>query len=157
MSVFDQIGGILQQYADGRTPNDADVHAHYDQIAATVPPDQLGGVLGPALSQLATSVLGNRIGATAVQMPAPQRAQFVQTLLAGLTPTLLARLGVSPGIGADPASASPTDIGALAAHAKEERPEVFNRAMALYAEHPLLVKMLGTLAVAKVAQHLAKR
>ena len=47
--------------------------------------------------------------------------------------------------------------GSLAAHVQQERPEIFNKAMAVYAQHPMLVKALGAVAIAKIAQQLTRQ
>jgi hypothetical protein len=53
-----------------------------------------------------------------------------------------------------PQDASPQDVATVAAHAQADRPAVFNQAMEFYARHPTLVKVLGTLVIAKIAQQL---
>jgi len=63
-------------------------------------------------------------------------------------------IGVSPKVADDPRQASPEEVGKVAAYAKEERPDLFHRAMGFYAEHPTLVKVLGTLAIASIAKNL---
>lgn len=161
MSLLDQIGPLLRQYAGGNAAaTDAEAHAHYDQITAAVPPHQLAPAIGPALTTLPPDDVRDRVSASAAQMNAPQRGSLVQSILAGLGPqasSVLSSLGLSPSLATNPTSASPADAGALAAHVQQERPEIFNQAMAFYAQHPMLVKTLGAVAIARIAQQLTHR
>ena len=161
MSLLDQLGPLLQQYAGGQAARtEAEAHAHYDQIHAAVPQQQLRHVIGPALNTLPADQVRDRVEATAAQMTGPQRGSFVQSLLEGLGPqvsSVLSSLGLNPALAQDPSAATPADTGTLAAHVQQQRPEIFNQAMAFYAQHPTLVKMLGTLAIARIAQQLTNR
>jgi hypothetical protein len=161
MSFLDQLGPWLQQYVSGQpASSDAEAHAHYDQITAAVPPHELAHVIGPALTSLPAEELRTGVSASAADMTAPQRASMVQTMLAGLGPqvaSVLATLGLNPAMAHDPMQATSAEAGVLAAHVREERPEIFNQAMAVYAQHPALVKTLGVLAIARIAQQLTRR
>lgn len=161
MSFLDQLAPLLQQYAGGQPAvTEADAHSHYDQIAAAVPAHELATTIGPALTTLSPDEVRNRVSATATQMTPPQRGSLMQTMLAGLGPnvaSVLATLGLDPALAQNPTQATGADAGALAAHVQQERPEIFNKAMAVYAQHPMLVKMLGAVAIAKIAQRLTQR
>src|SRR5215831_15524660 len=131
MSLFDQLGPLLQQYAGGRAaPTEAEAHAHYDQISAAIPPHELAPSIGPALNTLPPAELKDRVSASAAQMSSEQRGSMVGSMLAGLGPqvgSVLSALGLSPSLAQNPASATPRDAGALAAHVQQERPEIFNQ------------------------------
>mgnify|MGYP006920645457 CR=1 FL=1 len=62
---------------------------------------------------------------------------------------------MDPSVASNPQAASAQDVAKVAAYAKDERPDLFHKAMEFYAEHPLLVKTMGTLAVAAIAKRLA--
>ncbi len=160
MSFLDQLGSILSQYQSGSTPDHAQAQAHYDEIAKNVPPNVLAQTIGPALESMDTQHLKEKITQAAAQMTPEQRSAFLQQILAGLggaggLGAALNRSGASPSVAADPASASPQDVGNLAAYAKEHQPEIFRRASEFYAQHPTLVKVLGTVAIASIARRLA--
>lgn len=161
MSFLDQLGPILQQYASGRpAATEAEAHGHYDQISDAVPAHELAPAIGKAFGTLTPQDLRDRVTASAAQMSTPQRASLVEQLLSGLGPnvaSVLATLGLDPALAQNPAQASGADAGTLAAHVQQERPEIFNQAMKVYAQHPMLVKMLGALAIAKIAQQLTQR
>jgi hypothetical protein len=159
MSFLDQLGPLLQQYTGGRAAStEAEAHTHYDQITAAVPPHELAPVIGPALTRLSPEDLRERVSASATQMSASQRGSLVQTIIAGLGPnvaSVLSSLGLDPGLAQHPADATGADAGALAAHVQQARPDIFNQAMGMFAQHPALVKMLGAVAIAKIAQQLS--
>lgn len=159
MSILDQLGSILNQYQGGATPSREEAHAHYDEIAKSVPTDVLAQTIGPALESLDTAHLKEKITQTASQMTPDQRGAFLQQILAGLggaggIGAALANAGASPSLAQDPTTASPQDVGSVAAYAKEHQPELFRRATEFYAQHPTLVKVLGTVAIASIARRL---
>ena len=161
MSLFDQLGPLLQRYAGGQAAaTDAEAHNHYDQITAAVPPHDLAPSIGPALTTLSPTDVRDGVSASAAQMTPQQRGSMVGGILEGLGPqvtSVLASLGLNPSLAQNPGSATPADAGALAAHVQQERPEIFNQAMAFYAQHPVLVKTLGAVAIARIAQQLTRR
>ena len=71
--------------------------------------------------------------------------------------TVVRTVHLSPSLAQNPSSATPADAGALAAHVQQERREIFNQAMAFYAQHPMLVNTLGVVAIARIAQQLTRR
>lgn len=161
MGFLDQISGVLEQYRGGDNIGREQAHRDYDTIATTVPSSVLGSVIGPALSSLGTQEVQTRVLNSTNEMTPPIRGQFLQRLLtavtgAGADPTaMLSQLGLDPNIARQPEQASPAEVAKVAAHVQETKPDVFNQAMQFYSEHPTLVKVLGTLAIAKIAQHLS--
>ncbi len=160
MSFFDEIGSILNQYESGAAPDREQARAHYDEIANAVPRDVLAETIGPAVGSLDSAHVERKIEQSAAAMTPDQRGSFLQSLLAGLgagtaLPAILARIGASPAVATDPTRATPQDVAKVATYAKDNRPEIFQKAMAFYAEHPTLVKVLGTLAIASIAKNLA--
>ena len=171
MSLFDQLGGVLSNVMGGNL-NEQETHEHYDQIASRVPQDQLGAAIGPAMANLDSEDVQQRVSNSASQMNPQQRGNLMQTLLGGLGGSasslgglgglsgglggILSQLGISPSVQNDPQSASPDDLGKLAAHAQTNAPDVFHQAMSFYSAHPTLVKALGTVVMTGIARHLAK-
>ena len=160
MSLFDQLGGVLSNVMGGNL-SEQQAHDHYDQIASTVPQNQLGAAIGPALASLGAGELQQRISNSATQMDPQQRGNLMQTLLGGLGNAgnvggLLSQLGISPSVQNNPQSATPDEVGKLAAHTQANNPDLFHEAMSFYSAHPTLVKALGTAAIAGIARHLAQ-
>ncbi len=182
MALLDELGGLLGNITGGSL-SEEETHAHYDQVAKTVPRQQLGAAIGPALSGLDTQDVQSRVANSASQMSPQQKGSLVESLLgalggasgggggtlggvlgalggagggaAGGLGGLLGQLGIDPSVAQNPQSASPEDVGKLAAHAKENDPGIFQQAMSFYSQHPTLVKALGTVAIAQIARHLA--
>jgi len=160
MAIVDQIGNILSQYTGDSTPDRDQARAHYDEIANAYPQEELASVIGPAVGQLDTPHLERKIEQSAEQMTPSQRGSFLGTLLGGLgsgasLPGILGSLGASPSVAADPATATPQDVAKVATYAKENQPDLFHKAMGFYAQHPTLVKVLGTMAIASIARNLS--
>lgn len=162
MGFLDQIGGVLEQYTSGANVSREQAHADYDKIAASVPPNVLGSIIGPALSSLGANEVETRIRNSASEMAPPARGEFLEKLLgairgAGGNPsTVLSKAGVDPSVAQQPQSASPDVVARVAAAVHKSHPDAFNAAMSFYNEHPTLVKVLGAAAIAKIAQHLTQ-
>lgn len=161
MSFLDEIGDVLNRYQEGTGASSREeAHAHYDQIADKVPQSVLASTIGPALGTLESPEVERRVSRSAAQMTPQQRGGLLGSLIGALPAAgglsgLLSRIGVPPTLAQNPEAASPEDVGRVAAYTKDNHSEVFNRAMGFYAEHPTLVKVMGTLAVAAIAKRLA--
>lgn len=161
MGSLDMISDLLNRYASGSgATNRQEAREHYDRIVEAVPPEVLAPVIGPAVGSLPQDQVETRVRNSATEMTPGQRGSFLQTLLSGLGSsgegirTVLEQIGVSPKVADDPRQASPEEVGKVAAYAKKERPDLFHRAMEFYAQHPTLVKVLGTMAIASIAKNL---
>ena len=162
MALFDQIGGLLSNVMGGNL-SEQETHDHYDQIAQNTPPQTLGTAISSALGGMNTGDVQQRVANSAAQMSPQQRGGMMGTLLSGLAGSggmgsiggLLSQLGVSPGVAANPQSATPDEVATVAAHAHANNPGIFQEAMSVYSAHPTLVKALGTVVIAQVARHLA--
>ncbi len=164
MAFLEQIGGLLQQYASGTTTlNREQAQSDYDTISSAVPTNILGSVIGPALGSLGNAQVEERIRHAASEMTPDTRGQFLRHLLSTATGdstssgSILSQLGIDPTVRQQPAQASPDDVAKVAAHMHQTQPDAFNQAMAFFGQHPALVKVLGTLAIGKIAQHLHTR
>ena len=160
MSLLDQLSGVLSNVMGGNL-SDQQAGEHYDQIHNSVPQNQLAAAIGPALASLGGGQVQQSVTNSATQMDPQQRGNMMQTLLEGLggggnLGGLLSQLGISPSVQTDPQTASPDDLGKLAAHAQANNPDVFHEAMSFYSAHPTLVKALGAAAIAGIARHLSK-
>ena len=160
MSTLDPISDLLLRYGVGDGPaNREEAREHYDRIAGAVPEDVLASVIGPALGSLPPEQVETRVRNSATEMTPQQRGGFLETLLGGLGAggglrSVLDQIGVSPQVADDPQQATPEEVGKVAAYAKQQRPEIFDQAMAFYAKHPTLVKVLGTMAITAIAKNL---
>lgn len=165
MSSRNPIDELLRRYGLGDGPaNREEAREHYDRIAREVPEDELASAIGPALETLPVDQIETRVRNSATEMTPQERGGFLETLLGGLGAsqggglrTILEQIGVSPRVAENPQKATPEEVGKVAAYAKQERPEIFDQAMAFYAKHPTLVKVLGTLAITAIAKNLFQK
>jgi hypothetical protein len=164
MSIFDQLGGLLNNYVNGQgAQSRQEARDHYDQIYPNVPQDTLGSIIGPALASLGTQQVRERVYNSATEMNPQERGDFLQTLLSGFLnsgvslPGLLGQLGVNQEVTRNPALASPDDIAKLTTYAQETNPSVFHQAMRFFASHPELTKVLGRMAMSAIIGRLAQR
>jgi|GEM_PF-1943836 len=162
MSFMDQIGSLLNQYGGGGgATSREEARQHYDQIASAVPPDLLGSVIGPALASLGSDQVRERVYNSATEMTPQQRGGFLGTLLNGLSSSgvdigaMLGRLGIGEDVAKNPESATPEDVAKVATEAQQTAPSIFEQAMKFFADHPTLVKVLGTMAIAAIAKKLS--
>ena len=101
MSFMDTVGDLLKQYESGAgAPSREQAQEQYDQIANNVPKDVLASTIGPALGDLDTQELEERIRRSAAQMDPQQKANLLGTILRGLgasaaLPDVLRQIGVS--------------------------------------------------------------
>jgi hypothetical protein len=169
MGWMGQIGSLLEEYAGG-TANPAQTDAHFDKVASAAPTSAIAGALAgamrsdqtPAFGQLAGQLFGNSSG--------DQKANVLNELIAAAGPMLPSLLGNSPisgmlsqvlGSGGQitPAQAQqipPDVVQQIASHAEKQDPSIVDRVSGIYAEHPQLIKTLGSgvlaIALAKFAQ-----
>jgi hypothetical protein len=120
----------------------------------------LRSVIGPALSSLGTDGVREQVANTASSMDEQQRTGLARTLLNGLASegidSILKRLGINPSVADNPAAAEVEDLAKLAAHAHENDHGLFNRAMEIYNEYPLMIQTLGAIAIAAIITYLTQ-
>lgn len=174
--AFD-LGSLLQQYVGGANAAPANVNNHFDQAAQNASPDLLSMGLSALFRSNDTPAFGQLAGQLFGQSNPNQQAGMLNQLIAGMGPGVLASLiggsaggglgailgqltggGASPSV--SPAQAStltPEQVQVIASHAEQNNPGIVDMISSFYAEHPTLVKTLGTaalsIAMAKMAEH----
>jgi hypothetical protein len=149
MSLLDLAGGLLQQYlGPNATQPNAAADQHFDQISRQAPPDVLSQGLAEAFRSDKT----------------PPFPQMAADLFARATPeqkqALLSMLGMSGAAvptSASAAGASPAAVQSTLEQAQKHDPSIVDTVSDFYAQHPQLIKTIGsaalTIALAKMAQH----
>lgn len=161
---------ILKQYAGDAAAPQGDVHAHFDEVAQTASPADLGGGIAAAFRSDATppfgQLVGNLFGNSNSQQQAGMLNQLVQGLGAGglgsVAGGVLGRIfgagNAATTITAEQASRmSPDDVAAIAAHAEKQDPSIIDRMASFYAEHPTIVKTLGAAALGIAMRNMSRR
>lgn len=168
MTLLDQLGNVLEQYAGTSAQNPANAAEHFDQVAQAAPQGLIAEGLSAVFRSEQTPSFGNLVGGLFSQSNPDQKAGLLNHLIASVGSGNLAQL---PGAGIlsslltagqreiTPQQAqniSPEVVQQLATHAEKTDPSVVDKASAFYAQHPTLVKTLGgaalSIALAKVAE-----
>jgi hypothetical protein len=151
MSIFDQLGGILNQYSSGNTPPPEQAPGHFQQVATQIPRSQLGGLLTNIFQSPETGTFGDNVSQMYGQSNPQQRAGILSTLLHGVGPEILSRFGLPTFASGTPAQVSaeqaqqisPEDVKHIANHAQQQNPGIVQQAGEFYSQHPQLVQALG--------------
>ncbi len=167
MGWLGALGGIMEQL--GADKSHANAEQGFDQISGMLPQGALADGLAaafrsdqtPPFAQMAAQLFGNSGGG--------QQAGILNTLLATAGPMVLSKLMAGGGLssltsilggamgGGGPvprlteeqaAQISPEDVQELAQHAEKHDPSIVDQLSSIYAEHPALIKTLGSAALA---------
>lgn len=173
MNWMDMVSGLAQQYGGGATPPANQVEQHYDQVAQAAPTSALANALSgmfrsdqtPAFGQLAGQLFGRSGGS--------QQASVLNSLLASAGPAVISQMlsgGSFPGLSSilgggasrqispqEAAQVSPQEVQDLATHVEKHDPSVVDRVSEIYAQHPAVIKTLGSAALAVALAKIAQR
>jgi hypothetical protein len=168
MGLLDSVSDVLKQYAGGGNASSANATDHFDKVAQAVPQDAIADGLSAVFRSNQTPAFGNLVGNLFSQSNGDQKAGLLNQLLSSVDPSALTGLagggalasllggGAKPITPDQAQNISPDLVQQLATHAEKTNPSIVDRASAFYAQHPTLVKTLGSaalsIALAKVAQ-----
>lgn len=160
MGIFDQLSGVLQQYAGGSTPaNNQDALNHYDTVTAQAPQSSVADAISAVFRSPQTGTFGQNISQIFSQSNPDQRAGILGQLLNSVGPGALAGLGgMFSGSQVSPQQAQQVDPAAveqMANQAEQHDPSIIDRAGSFYAQHPTLIKALGAGAAVLAMKHIA--
>ena len=167
---------VLEQYSNRAATTPSPVaDDHFDEVARGAPPDVIGQGVADAFRSDRTPAFGEMIGQMFGHSNPEQRAGALNQLLRSVGPGVLATLGggILGRLGArtsaeppqvTPQQASqltPEQVQEIANHAEQHDPSVLDKLGGFYAEHPQLVKTLGsaalTIALAGIANRMRGR
>jgi hypothetical protein len=166
------LGNLLQKYLNPSAAPSADASAHFDQVAQHASPEVMGQGISDALRSDQTPPLGQMVSSIFSNANPQQQAGMLNQILGSLGPGALSSLsggalgglagalgGARPQITPEQASQlSPQQVQDLANHAEKTGPDIFDKLGSFYAQHPQLVKTLGsaalTIALAKMANRM---
>ena len=167
--AFD-LGGLLQQFlGSGSGQPTGNVEDHFEQIAQNAPPQVVSQGLADAFRSDQTPPFGQLVGQLFSQADPQQKTGMLNHLLGSLGPTALAAITGSGALGwlrgqgggqpmvaeQDAAQLTPEQVQQIASHAEQHSPGIVDQMSSFYAQHPMLVKSLGsavlTVALAKMA------
>jgi hypothetical protein len=162
------LGNLLQKYLNPSSAPSADASAHFDQVAQHASPQVMGQGIADALRSDETPPLGQMVSDMFAKATPQQQAAMLNQMLGSVSPGVLASLGGAAGALATTGAASvtpqqasqlsPQQVQDIANHAEKSNPDIFDKLGSFYAEHPQLVKTLGsaalTIALAKMANRM---
>jgi len=165
MTLLDGLKGVLAQYASGTaSPQDAD--AHFSQVAQSADAGTLASGIAAMLRSDQTPPFSQLIGQLFASGSLEQKAGMLSTLLSSATPEQRARLSaLIPGLGSGTTQVSsaqaggvpPDAVSSLAHTIEQQSPAIVDKMSGFYAQHPTLVKTLGTaammIAMRRIAEH----
>ena len=169
------LGSLLSQFTGGG--NSANASDHFQQVSQSASPDLMSQGLSAMFHSGQTPPFGQMAGQLFGQANPNQQAGMLNQLLSGMGPSVLASLVAGSGGGAlsailgklTPGAATPAaitpeqasqltpeQVQVIANHAEQHSPGIIDKMSGFYAEHPGLVKTLGsaalTIALAKMAE-----
>ena len=160
------LGNLLQKYLNPAVVPSADASAHFDQVAENASPQVLGQSISDTLRSDQTPPLGQMVSDMFAKATPQQQAGMLNQILSSVSPSVLASLGGAAGplaAGSTPRTPqqatqlAPQQVQDLANHAEKSSPDIFDKLGSFYAEHPQLVKTLGSAAVTIALAKMANR
>lgn len=168
--TFD-LGGLLQQYIGGAPSAPAEqVKQDYGQVAQHAPADAVGDGISAAFRSDQTPPFAEMVGKLFGNANPQQQSGMLGNLISGLSPAVLGSLGGGIGSlfgnkGGDTAAVTPADASQLtpqqvqdiAAKAEQHNPGIIDTMSRFYANHPDLVKTIGSAGLAIAMATMANR
>jgi hypothetical protein len=170
---INQLGDMLQQYTGASaSAAPSTVQDDFDQFTQVAPTGTVADGLASAFRSDQTPAFGQMISQLFGQSNGNQRAGILNTLISTLGPTLvaqlLARRGASGLAGLlsggrseltpeEAQQVPPEAVQEIATQAEKQDPSIIDTLSNFYAEHPTLVKTLGSAALAIALASIANR
>ena len=160
---------ILDQYRNSSTENSNVASDHFDTVAREAPREAVGQGLADAFRADSTPSFGDMVRSMFGQSNPEQRAGVLNQLLRSLGPTAASALGggilgrtqadaTAPSLTPEQAARVPPEqVQDIASRAERHDPTVLDKIGSYYAEHPQLVKTLGSAALAIALAGVANR
>ncbi len=163
---------ILNRYVEpqsGKAGENAE--DDFDGVAQTAPPEVVSHGLAEAFRTDKTPPFGQMVGQLFGQSDPQQRAGLLNQILGSAGPGLLGGLasgglagllqklgGAKTPVTADQTSAvNPEQVNEIVSRAEKDDPSIVDRVSDFYAQHPGLVKTLGSAALAIALAKMAQR
>jgi hypothetical protein len=166
MGVLD----LLNRYSDV-TPGTSlpDAEDHFEQIAREAPPEEVADGLAHAFRAEETPPFESMVGQLFGRSDPQQRAGMLGQLLQGLSPAILGSVAAGP-LGSllrgnrrssirpeETRAIDPRDVQEVARQAERANPSIVERMSSFYAQHPQLVRNLGSAALSIAMRQMARR
>ena len=166
MDAFSDIFNRYSGAAGGAAPAPADPHQDYRDIAEAAPPQVMADALAHAFRSDQTPSFPEMVSSLFRQSNPDQRVGLLNQLLGAIGPAALASVpglkelggGGGQSVTSQQASQiSSEQVQQAADHAQCDNPSIVERVSGFYAQHPGVVKALGSAAITIAIQHIARR
>lgn len=171
---------ILQQVVSASGALNANADQHFDSVAKSAPQDIFAHGMNEAMRSDQTPPIGDLLGKMFGQAQPGQQADMLNQILSSVGPGVLASIaggagggilgsllrpsaaGAVPTITPEQASQlSPDQVSQIATRAEQHSPGALDALSGFYAQHPALVKTLGSavmaIAMAKMHERMTNR
>jgi hypothetical protein len=164
MTMLDGIKNLLAQYTAG-TASSQDADAHFQQVAQSADAATLAPGIAQAMRSDQTPPFGQLVAQLFTNGSGEQKAGALNALLAAASPEIRAQLsalipglvGSAPVTATQAGSVSPDVVTSLATRVEQHNPRVIDMMSGFYAQHPGLVRTLGTTALMIAMRTIAAR
>ncbi|MGB8326165.1 MAG: hypothetical protein WCE48_01160 [Steroidobacteraceae bacterium] len=170
MSTADVLAGLLKNYLQPAAAPHTQAEGHFDQVASAVPPGTLASGITAAFESPETPPFAQMVAQLFANSDPTQRAAMLTTLLNAIPAEQRVALSKVLGGGTTgaPAAAAPTvtpqqaqqvspaDVTRAAEQAAASDPSIVGKLGSFYAQHPTLVKSLGSLAMIIAMRKIAR-
>jgi hypothetical protein len=165
MALLDNVKELLTRYAGESAPQ-GDAGAHFQQVAQSVDSGTLASGIAAAMRSDETPPFSHMVSQLFASGSNEQKSGMLNTLLSSLSPDQRAQIATSiPGLGTaslEPGTTPTSGISAdtvqqLAQQVEQRNASIVDKMSAFYAQHPTLVKTLGSGAMMIAMRKIAER
>jgi hypothetical protein len=164
MSLLDSVKTLLAQYAAGPS-SDENAGSHFDQLAQSADPRMLAPGISAAMRSDQTPPFADLVSQLFANGTGAQKAGMLSALLSAASPEQRAQLaGLLGGAPADTplneqhvSNLSSQQVASMARTVEEKNPGIIETMSSFYAQHPTLVKTLGTTAMIIAMRKIAEQ
>jgi hypothetical protein len=164
MGLLDTMKGMLTQYNAG-TASEGNAEADFHQLAQSLDAGTLAQGISAVMRSDQTPPFAQIVSQLFASGTGDQKTAMLKTLLSSAAPDLqnsLAAMLAGAGAAGEPtpgaqATPSPDTIAAVARRVEQSNPGVVDTMSSFYAQHPTLVKTLGSAALMIAMRKIAEQ
>jgi hypothetical protein len=164
MALLDNVKNILSQYTSG-SASAQDAGAHFEQVAQSADAGTLANGIAEAMRSDQTPPFDQMVAHLFSNASTDQKAAMLNAMLAAVPADKRAQLSaLIPGAAAaapistsQATSLAPDVVASMARQAEQHSPSIIDQMSGFYAQHPTLVKTLGTAAMMVAMRKIAER
>jgi hypothetical protein len=157
MGLLDNMKGMLAQYGAG-TASEANAEADFHQVAQSADAGTLAQGIGAIMRSDQTAPFSQLVSQLFANGSGEQKEGMLKTLLGAAPADVQGQLAGLLGGGAAGASATPSSetVASVAKRVEQSNPGVVDTMSSFYAQHPTLVKTLGSAAMMVALRRIAQ-